>query len=331
MRNLWQGFRAWRKKLQASLPYIRRKRHLKTVNKLSLQMQAIEERAANEKDALSRVLLSLPDTLAIKAPITQVIPIRDNEVNELCLFVTYSPDPQLKQYVIEHVHALVDAKIAVVLIVNTSHCASSFEFSPSLISKLHGLLVRQNIGFDFAAWGHAFYLLPPQTMKQRLYLVNDSIVGPLDKFTYYTMLDHIRRSEADMIGLTQNTWPRPHLQSFFLVFNQRLLRADFFQRVMANLLNLPSKKAAIDMYEIQLTQYIEEQGFRCHALFPNLAQCGDSPDDTIFRWARLIESGFPFVKASVLRISHDSADAARLVPERYRREISASPHRSQAE
>jgi lipopolysaccharide biosynthesis protein len=154
-------------------------------------------------------------------------------------------------------------------------------------------------------------------VRRRLYLVNDSIVGPLDLAAYRAILGRIRRSGADMIGLTQNTKPRPHLQSFYLAFNERLFGSPLFTSVMTNLLNLPSKDAVIDVYETHLTGYFQEHGFQCEVLFPNMAQDGHS-DDAFFRWARLIEIGFPFIKTSILKSAAGSTDIVRLVPGKYR-------------
>ena len=121
-----------------------------------------------------------------------------------------------------------------------------------------------------------------------------------------------------MVGLTENTKPKPHLQSFFLAFNDRLFNSPIFVGAMKNLLNLPSKNAVIHTYEIQFTGFFQKHGFRCEALFPNMAGDDGLTDDTLYRWARLIEKGFPFIKSSVLRKSAETADIVRLVPRRYR-------------
>lgn len=312
--------------LSQYFPFVRRKRHLRAVNELNSRLRAAELRIESEKQELCRILLTAPDALARKTPIAQLIPIPRSTVDELCLFVTYAPDARLKQHVVEHVQALSGANIAVVLIINTGHNANLFEFPPGLLSKLHGLLVRENAGFDFAAWSHAYCLLPDEAVSRRLYLVNDSIVGPLDDIAYSALLGRIRNSPADVVGLTQNPLPSPHLQSFYLAFSQPLLRTEQFKKLMANVLNLPTKEAVIDVYEIQLSAYLQEQGFRCDVLFPNMARGSHLSDDTLFRWAKLIECGFPFIKASVLMQLDESDDAIRLVPQQYRRAWIVPPH-----
>jgi len=315
--KFWQSFKNWLEKQEDRLPYVSRKRYDRAISR-SNKRKKINNSLREEHAALAKLLLVPADALAARATITHAIPIGPGETDELCLFVTHAPSPTLKQHVVDHVNSLIDENIAVVLVINTDHQAAEFMLPPDFSSRLTGLLVRQNIGFDFAAWAHAFCLLPRGMAKRRLYFVNDSIVGPLDKAAYRTILERIRRSTADMIGLTQNTKPRPHLQSFYLAFNERLFGSPLFTNFMTNLLNLPSKNAVIDAYEIHLTAHFQAHGFQCEALFPNMAQDDSLTDDTTFRWARLIETGFPFVKGHVLRNNTDPADIIRLVPGKYR-------------
>ena len=52
---------------------------------------------------------------------------------------------------------------------------------------------------------------------------------------------------------------------------------------------------------MRLTPRMRAAGYRCEALFPTLSQDPYSANDTWFRWAELLDRGFPYVKASVLR------------------------------
>lgn len=309
MRTFPQIFKAWRKEQKERLPYVSRERFDRKV--------LVLEKTERELRELANVLINPFVALAAKVRIDQVVPIIPAEPEELCLFLTYAPDPALKQHVVDHVQSLIEDKIAVILIFNTDHPAAEIVLPAAFSSRLSGLLVRQNVGFDFAAWAQVFCMLPRGMPKRRLYFINDSIVGPLDQAAYRTVLERIRASNADMIGLTQNRKPAPHLQSFFLAFSERLFKSPTFASIMSNALNLPSKSAVINVYEIQLTEYLQARGFRAEALFPSMALSGHS-NDTIFRWAQLIEAGFPFIKASVLRDAAGSADLVRLVPGKYR-------------
>ena len=264
-------------------------------------------------NAVSDYLLALPSP-ATSVPIVAKIPVDIGAAHEICLFVSFAPAPTLKSHVRDHINSLVDQGIAVVLIVNTPHASEQLIIDADLVERLSGCLIRANSGFDFAAWAHAYSLLEiPQTCK-RLYLVNDSLVGPLQPASYVSMIARIRGSTADLVGLTENSEPQPHLQSQFLVVTQRLLRSEVFGRLMRGIVNMPTKEGVIFQYETQITRFLRAHGFGCEAVFPRLGQ-GD--DDTIHNWAQLIEQGFPFVRSQILEARRDTSEAARLIPERY--------------
>jgi lipopolysaccharide biosynthesis protein len=118
--------------------------------------------------------------------------------------------------------------------------------------------------------------------------------------------------------LTSNPDPHPHLQSYYLVFNERVLHSAKYGELMKRIQILPRKEHVIDAYEIWLSPLLQQEGFSTAAIFPNLSN-RLSPDrnDTIVAWRQLFDSGFPFIKSAVLR-DYDQAEAARLLlPQRY--------------
>jgi SAM-dependent methyltransferase len=128
--------------------------------------------------------------------------------------------------------------------------------------------VRENLGFDFAAWAHGLTLCAAPGLT-RLYLVNDSIVGPLDCGAFAALVERVRKSSADVVGLTENTRPLPHLQRFF---SSSSAHARW---------PLPTKEQVIDVYETRLTERLRRAGLATEALFPSiqadehaLAACG---------------------------------------------------------
>lgn len=299
---LW---RARRKMLLELLPFIKRKRHRKL---------------ADEQESRSRCLADVLLSLPAPAPTAKYVAIIAPEigpVGELCLFVTHADNTQLKQHVIDHINALIDSGIPVVLILNTSLAAPEIRLPEELRTRLSGCLVRENLGYDFAAWAHACSLLNLNNVQQRLYLVNDSIVGPLDITAFGRMLAHIRATSADLIGLTENSKPRRHLQSFFMVVTGRLLHSPCFTTLINSIVNLPSKKAVIEIYEGHLTRFVSDLDFECCSLFKNINPPLACEDETILNWAGLIERGFPYIKASVLAEASDAAELERLVPGKY--------------
>jgi hypothetical protein len=80
--------------------------------------------------------------------------------------------------------------------------------------------------------------------------------------------------------------------------------------------SLPTKELVIDAYETSLTKQLEHIGLHAEALFPPLYDEPRSGDDTTARWRELVDAGFPFVKASLLRDPRRAAAARALVPAR---------------
>ena len=220
---------------------------------------------------------------------------------DICFFVTHASTAAIKANVVHHVEQLLAQNILVVLIVNTDLPFESVLIDEKFAAKLSGIFIRENLGFDFAAWAHAYALCPPTARWTRLYLVNDSMLGPLKSDDFSRTIARLRASSADVIGLVQNTTPLLHLQSFFLAFTQTALMHPIFKNWMTNVRSLKEKIHVIDVYETRLTQMLADVGLRTEAMFDSLG----GGDDTIARWENLIDAGFPYVKASVAKAFPD--------------------------
>lgn len=312
--SLRSRYKAFRKYILSYTPFIRRGRHERALVHFKRQME-LERRERQELGAL--FLLPPPSASTVRSILR--VPIKSTPVDELCLFVTHAPSARLKAHVVDHIDALLEAGINVLLIANTDVDFSALEVPEDLAARLHGCLIRENTGYDFAAWAHAYSLIDPSLISQRLYLINDSIVGPVDLRVYRGLLQRIRDSQAEVVGLTSNPDPHPHLQSYYLVFNERLLHSATYASLMNRIVNLPLKQNVIDCYEIWLSPYLEREGFATAAVFPNLStRPAPKRNDPIFEWRQLFDLGFPFIKSEVLRNPDEGEDAWRLLPERYR-------------
>jgi lipopolysaccharide biosynthesis protein len=292
------SFRALRRNLKARLPYVRRREYAILQRKYSELIEGLGWTAPP----------------ATQARLHTIKPVAQPLGGEVCLFVTFAPSARLKRHVQIHVEHLLRVGVQVVLILNTDLAPADFALDPELSRQLSGVVVRENVGFDFAAWAHVYSLCGPTDQWTRLFLVNDSIVGPLDAQAFDRLIERIRASPAGVVGLTESQSPLRHVQSFFLVLNATALRSQAVQRIFQRMLSLPTKSQVIDVYETRLTQVLTQHGLRCEALFPPLSDDPHSANDTAFRWARLIRAGFPYIKASILDKVAGSAQTRALVP-----------------
>lgn len=283
MATLSDILRTARRRAKAGLPFVRRREYLLLQQRHSALIEAVDSA-----------------TPAAAAAIYVVKPVVTDLSGEVCLFVSFADQETLKPHVAEHISHLLAAGIRVVLIVNTDLPLNGITIDAALQDRLDGALIRQNLGFDFGAWAHALKLCDRRDRWTRLYLVNDSIVGPLSEAAFTTMLERVRQVDADVIGLTEGLQPRRHLQSYFLVFGENALRSVAFETVFAHVRNWPEKVQVIEMYEARLTGLLEADGLRCRALFPPLHADPLSADDTSIRWAELVCAGFPYLKTRVI-------------------------------
>lgn len=289
-------FRGWRRAIKNKMPYVRRRVYTRSLHKYELLTEELGMGARGASDARITVLKEAPA----------------GQADDLCLFLSFQPGPTLKPHVLTHVTALLDRGVRVVLILNAVMQPSELQLDPSLVERLDGVYVRENIGYDFAGWAQVYGIISPQLRVRRLFLVNDSIIGPLKGEDFDAVLSRIRSSRADMIGLTEAMEPRPHLQSFFLVFNERVLHeavAPFFQQV----LSFVDKSTVIDVYETRLTQRLRGAGWRCEPVFAPLNRSPQGSNDPYYLWNELIEAGFPYLKVSVMHENIDHPTVRRLI------------------
>ncbi len=230
---------------------------------------------------------------------------------ELCLFVTFSAQSEIKSYVASHIRSFIEKNIDVVLIINTENFDQPIKNVESIPQDV-AICVRENKGFDFGAWSQVMSELD-FTKVDRLYWVNDSIYGPLNEESFNKLIDKIKNSKSDFIGLTFNNKHFFHLQSYFLVFNKRILNCDDFFMYMKNIMQLPSKSMVIEFYEVRLTQFLKNLGFNCEPIYELKEKDGVN---IVYKFPReLVEVGFPYVKTRLVRDNQDQGIAEEFLPQ----------------
>lgn len=256
-----------------------------------------EGRRINNLDQASSVTESRLEV--IKAP---------EKAKEVVLFVTFAPAGKIKPHVLFYVEALKHAGLSVVLIIAADDLGS-LEIG-DIAGKVDGLYLRQNGGFDFAAWSHVSRDLDLSNTRL-LCLANDSLVGPFSMEALFAVMDRIRNSEAELVGLTNNLELKEHLQSYFIVAKGDAVPSllDFLRNVMI----LRDKWQVIFSYEIQLSDYFRSRGFLVETLFSS----GMVTNRTVHNWRELIEEGFPFVKMEALQRTEPSTWAPVLLKKGY--------------
>jgi lipopolysaccharide biosynthesis protein/glycosyltransferase involved in cell wall biosynthesis len=226
---------------------------------------------------------------AMELRVVFAAPARSN----CALFVTHAPEGRIKPHVPRYLDALRHAGLCVTAIV-VADDLDTVERA-KIAPHCDGLILRENGGYDFAAWAHAADHVDLSGTKL-LFISNDSIVGPLEDGAFSTLVDRVRASSAELIGMTDNYELAYHFQSFLFAVKgagvQRL-RAFF-----AQVAQLHSKQQVIMTYEVRFHDHLKAQGTTTEVLFP----AGEvQANRSVLHWRELVESGFPFVKMEALR------------------------------
>jgi O-antigen biosynthesis protein len=224
----------------------------------------------------------------------QVVKTLPVDGREVALFVTHSATGAIKPHVRTYAAALEAQGIAVLLIAVADR---ELSIRPELLDTVSGAVVRDNAGYDFAAWAHILHLHPELYAAPTLYLVNDSLFGPAAGDAFADMLARVRASDADLIGLTESHEYRWHVQSYFLALKPRLLGTMRLHHFLGDVRIHDDKDAVIRGYEVRFAEEMEGAGARIEILFPSPAPL----NPTLHGWRGLIVDGFPFVKLLPLR------------------------------
>lgn len=169
------------------------------------------------------------------------------------VFAHYDRDGALRPYVREHLRALRSVASRVVLVSNAALGDEARAEAERLADRV---LLRENLGFDFAMWRDA--LASESLELDELVLCNSSVLGP---FTPLPAL-FARMREHDFWGPTESTQHTWHLQSYFLVFGRAVVRSEAFTRFFRSVLDYADKEQVIRSYELGLCTYLTQHGFR---------------------------------------------------------------------
>jgi lipopolysaccharide biosynthesis protein len=247
-----------------------------------------------------------------------------DDTDTLCIFCHFDPHSLIDDYVIYNLQKLKEELNATIVFVSNSEDLKDGE-----IDKIRHLcaliLVRRNIGLDFAAWKQGIESAGSLDGYRRLLLTNDSIYGPI--FPLEDLPELLPDDQAAILGLTGS---RPgmlteHLQSYFLMFNKPAFNGDWFRRFLQSIRCLRLYNSVVYWCEIGLSRRAAKAGVRLIP-YTNNAQavriaiaeekCPDywqSPSMTVTNptftlWRQLmLHYQFPYVKSRVLKNNPASA------------------------
>lgn len=213
---------------------------------------------------------------------------------DAAILVTHAPAGRLKPHILLYIEQLSRTGLSVLLVAIADR---PLELLDTEVEAAAGIIVRDNAGYDFGAWGHAFQLFPALFGAGMLVMTNDSVIPTADEGVFAAMMSRVRDCSADIVGLTASHEYGWHVQSYFLSLKPKALSSWGFQHFIRDLRRIDDKEEVIHTYEVPFASKMQAAGLTVQAIFAG----SFSANPTFFSWRELIEQGFPFIKLLMLR------------------------------
>ena len=228
------------------------------------------------------------------------------------VFAHYDKDNLIDDYVVYYVKALREICEKVIFV-------SCVDLPAEEKEKLTGIadhiIAEQHNEYDFGSYKRGFLYLHDNNLLQdidSLIFANDSCYGPL--FSLKNLFTEMDSRQVDFWGITKNRFGmafaepknivcvRPHIQSYFLVFDSKVFNSECFVEFMKNIKAETTKDAIIIKYEIGLSELLTQNGFSSDVYIKDYYRFNHV---VLSLWRQLItKSKSPFLKCSVIRLTN---------------------------
>ncbi len=213
---------------------------------------------------------------------------------EICVLVTLAPSGRLAAHNLHHARAWAAAGFRVIVVLIGDDIAA--EPDRDELDFAAGVLMRANRGHDFGAWAAVLARLPALGRAGLLALANDSVFGPLAGFG--ALLDRVRGSGADHVGVTLSHEISSHFQSYLQFFKPGALNHPAFRQFWHDVAG-ETRAEVIQRCELPLLAHLVGAGLAAEAMFPLPVTITVNP--TLRLWRELLDAGFPYLKIQLLR------------------------------
>jgi rhamnosyltransferase len=128
------------------------------------------------------------------------------------------------------------------------------------------VILRENVGHDFYSYKIGLASIQDLRRVDKLILCNDSCFGPL--FELQNIYAKLINSSGDFWGISANSRPRLHLQSYFLIFSHQVVNSVAFNDFWQELEIISDKDSIVNNYEVGLSQCLLSAGFKLSSWLP---------------------------------------------------------------
>lgn len=195
----------------------------------------------------------------------------NNGPRRYAVFAAYSADGEVRPYILRYLKELKKITDGVIFV---SDCAMSENAKKKLAPYImHGEFERHN-EYDWGSYKRGFLWLQEKGLLKytdELIFANDSTYAPMTSFKPMFKQMSVRK-ELDFWGNTSNTTFNPHLQSYFLVFRKPVINSKSFASFLKQVEHQPYSSMYVTEYEIKLTPYLENMGYKWDSYIPDYSK-----------------------------------------------------------
>lgn len=237
-------------------------------------------------------------------------------MKRLLCYAHFDVSGQVKPFVKHSLNAM-RSKCATTIFVSNSPVIENDRVE--LLPICSQILLNTNSGYDFYMWKLALEKAD-LSLYDELILMNSSVYGPVsDMGPVFAEMESL---ECDFWGITECFQLQPHIQSYFLVFRRPVIASQAFNNFWEGVLPYLNKLQVIQSYEVGLTQWLVESGFK-PGVFCSFEKLGNycqttgkrlrKRDNTSVRHAlELLNIGSPFLKRDAVR--NRKVDMTQVLP-----------------
>lgn len=235
----------------------------------------------------------------------------------LTIYAHYSVNNVISDEDVEMLQKLKDVSSKVFFVTNNNCLAERERKKVNQIADY--VMIRENRGYDFAAWRDALLRIGQIELGQydEVVLTNNSITGPY--YSLGSMFDEMTSRNVDFWGIMlypfspdgsyihRDCIPE-HLQSYFTVYTSKVIKSEVFWNFWKELKDYSQLIDVIANCETQMTNILKMAGFSYDAYLKesvylnNWLRCGDVPYEYP---ADLLILGMPFVKKKASHYMND--------------------------
>lgn len=227
-------------------------------------------------------------------------------MTRLCVYACYPRDAErpLPRYVVFTIHALKKCGYEVWLVINRP---AFLVTSPSVHKDVSRIMWRENKGWDWAAWCHAFEKHGQAMTEQydSVLFTNDSYAAPVfGTSELRKTLESMWSEDFDVWGMTNSHERVYHVQSYWLEYSKRVLQSETFKKRMCvrGVLQCRNVHDIIRNFELQdIEAYrLDHVNFKVGCAFPiSLEEFEGNP--FVRSWGtKLLPRRFPLFKFTAL-------------------------------